>query len=148
MCLVDPHWVWDPQQPPTPGKFLSRLLVLANSHCVSLTSLVLAGVRGVGDCADQLHRGHRLPVCPAPHPPNILSATALLALLLQPLESDPYRLPLLPGHHHSTWISTPGGSPRACGRDRAAGCGSRPQEWGGGAPWYLLRYKTVLPPLS
>lgn len=44
--------------------------------------MVLAGVRGAGDCADQLHRGHRLSVCPTPHPPNLLSATTLLAFLL------------------------------------------------------------------
>ena len=44
--------------------------------------LVWGGVRGAGDHADQLHRGHRLPMCPAPHPPNLLRATTLLAFLL------------------------------------------------------------------
>lgn len=52
------------------------------AHCIYLTSLVLAGVRGAGDCVDQLYCGHRLPMCPTPHPPNLLSATTLLAFLL------------------------------------------------------------------
>lgn len=60
----------------------SALGIAELSHGIFLTSPVLAGVRGAGDCADQLHRGHRLPVCPAPHPPNLLRAPALLAFLL------------------------------------------------------------------
>lgn len=110
---------------------------------------MLAGVRGVGDRADQLHCGHRLPVCPASHPPNILSATALLALLLQPLESDPHRLPLLPGHHHSTWIPTPGGSPQEhTGRRELQAARASPRRGGARGPWYLLRYPASLPRLS
>lgn len=70
---------------------------------------MLAGVRGAGDSTDGLHRGHRLLMCPASHSSNLLGATTLLAFLLQSLESDPHRLPLLPGHHHSTWVPTPGG---------------------------------------
>lgn len=76
---------------------------------------MLAGVCGAGDRADRVHCGHCLSVCPTPHPANLLGTTALLAFLLQSLESDPHRLPLLSGHHHSSWIPTPGGTPRAWG---------------------------------
>ena len=72
---------------PTPASYPrdipeSGLAVGERCRRRSLTSLVSTGVRGAGDRADQLHRGHRLPVCPAPHPPNLLRATTLLAFLL------------------------------------------------------------------
>lgn len=79
--VAEGHVSDGPTPAPTPGIFLSY-----SGHwqalSLRLTSLVLAGVCGAGDCADQLHCGHRLPVCSTPHPPNLLSATALLAFLL------------------------------------------------------------------
>lgn len=76
MCLMDPH---QPRSREIPLSTL-RVWQALSLHLPDLP--VLPGVRGAGDRADQLHCGHCLPVCFAPHPPNLLSATTLLSFLL------------------------------------------------------------------
>lgn len=66
------------------------------------------GVCGTGDRADELHRGHRVHLPAAPHPPDLHACLDLLAPRLRTLEPHHDHLPLLHGHHHLTRAPTTG----------------------------------------